>query len=307
MPKWMSQDGRRMGAYIPFSKIIYLDLDKIKSFPNKEQQFFRVFLHELLHAKQFNLINYASKNMNNKILSDDEKNELKEFLETNKISKKEVENYNKFIDKYSTKDVKNSKELARAHKEIYSKYISATMEVDADNVALALLYRIGKTQNRIIGRFAENVYKLSQAPEIKSRSQEITEIRAFNERRRTKSFGMGRITNLVNTRTFFQEAENEKLIAGYSYQEVMEKMTSMWEEVEKAKNKAKEQELLSKIHILEDSFDVAENSDKYPENQASEIMLNAYYVMNNQELPKEFIEDDINSKRNYDDLKKLPN
>ena len=48
-------------------------------------------------------------------------------------------------------------------------------------------------------------------------------------------------------------------------------------------------------------------NEQQKEDKAHEIMLNAYYVMNDKELPKEFIEDDINSKRNYDDLKKLPN
>jgi len=109
-------------------------------------------------------------------------------------------------------------------------------------------------------------------------------------------------------KTFFEEGDDEKRIAGYTYPEVMEKMTSLYEEIGTlSDNDPKLSELMAKVHILEDAFNVAENPDNYEENEASDIMLNAYYIMNNQELPSEIIEEDRQSLRSYNDLKEIHN
>ena len=111
-----------------------------------------------------------------------------------------------FTKKHPLNKVKNNKKLEKKYLELYSKYRSTTMEVDADNVALALLYRIDKTKNRILGRYADKVFKLSQESKSIPKNDERTEIRAFIERARTNHFGFGRIDNIVNTKIWFQSA-----------------------------------------------------------------------------------------------------
>lgn len=108
----------------------------------------------------------------------------------------------------------------------------------------------------------------------------------------------------------FQDADDEKTIAGYTYQEVMDKLIELGEEIDKLGNSSEEKEfankLMAKIHVLEDAFDVSENPEKYSnENKRHEIMLNAYYIMNNQEIPQEYIEEDSKSQRTYKELKEI--
>lgn len=206
MPEWMTNDNKRMGVYSPVSNIIYLNFDKIKSYENKEQQFYRTLLHEVSHAKQFKLVKYAIKNLNNKKLSKEDRAELKEYLDINKLSKKDVSEYNKFLEKYTANKVKNNKELEKKSIELYSKYRSSAMEIDADNVVLALLYRIDKTKNRVLGRYADNVFGLSEKTRNLRRLPEQEEIRAFNKRGRTNHFGLGRLDNIVDTKRYFQAA-----------------------------------------------------------------------------------------------------
>ncbi len=108
-------------------------------------------------------------------------------------------------------------------------------------------------------------------------------------------------------KTYYQDSnEEEKLIAGFTYPEVLEKMTEIYAELEKGLPEKEEQELMAKLHVLEDAFEVSENPQKFSnEERQMEIMLNAYYIMNNQEIPKDYLETDSISKRTYDDLRKL--
>lgn len=113
--------------------------------------------------------------------------------------------------------------------------------------------------------------------------------------------------NVETLKTFYQDSnEEEKLIAGFTYPEVLEKMTEIYAELEKGLPEKEEQELMAKLHVLEDAFEVSENPQKFSnEERQMEIMLNAYYIMNNQEIPKDYLETDSISKRTYDDLRKL--
>lgn len=108
-------------------------------------------------------------------------------------------------------------------------------------------------------------------------------------------------------KTYYQDSnEEEKLIAGFTYPEVLDKMTEIYAELEKGLPEKEEQELMAKLHVLEDAFEVSENPQKFSnEERQMEIMLNAYYIMNNQEIPKDYLETDSISKRTYDDLRKL--
>ena len=113
-------------------------------------------------------------------------------------------------------------------------------------------------------------------------------------------------------KTYFQEdtiEEEENLIAGFTYLEVMEKLTALYEEFgENEANMSKQErdKLMAKIHVLEDSFEVAEHPEKFSnEDKRHEIMLNAYYIMNNQEIPEDYVDTDSKSKRSYNDYVKM--
>jgi hypothetical protein len=103
-------------------------------------------------------------------------------------------------------------------------------------------------------------------------------------------------------KTFLQN-ENEKFIAGYSYQEVMDKLSGLYDKLDANENfEEQNQDIMAQIHVLEDAYEVSENPDNYSFTQVSDAMLNAYYVMNNQKLPQDFLETDKKSERTYSDL-----
>ncbi len=112
-----------------------------------------------------------------------------------------------------------------------------------------------------------------------------------------------------NNKTFYQEenADEEKMIAGFSYSEVMDKLTDIYDKLSSDDlNKKDEETLVAQKHILEDAFDIAEHPEKFSNDaQRTETMLNAYYIMNSQEIPKDYIETDAISKRTIDDLKEI--
>ena len=64
--------------------------------------------------------------------------------------------------------------------------------------------------------------------------------------------------------------------------------------------------LSMKIITLQDAFDYAEHPDKFAnENKRHETMLNAYYIMNNQELPKDYIENEEVIKKSLEECKTI--
>ncbi len=107
-------------------------------------------------------------------------------------------------------------------------------------------------------------------------------------------------------KTYYQESDNEPRIAGYTYNEVGDKLASLYEEQSSLpENDPKLPEVTAKIHILEDAYDAKTHPEDYDEDKTSDIMMNAYYIMNDQEIPQAVIEQDSYSDRTYNDLKKL--
>ena len=109
-------------------------------------------------------------------------------------------------------------------------------------------------------------------------------------------------------KTYYQESENEneKLMAGFTYPEVMEKMDALYNEADSIKDEEKQKELLVKVQILQDAFDISEHPDKFRNEEVrTEKMLNAYYILNNQEIPKDYIEENKYTKRTLDDAKAI--
>ena len=73
--------------------------------------------------------------------------------------------------------------------------------------------------------------------------------------------------NVETLKTFYQDSnEEEKLIAGFTYPEVLDKMTEIYAELEKGLPEKEEQELMAKLHVLEDAFEVSENPQKLHHN-----------------------------------------
>lgn len=110
-------------------------------------------------------------------------------------------------------------------------------------------------------------------------------------------------------KTYYQEenADEEKMIAGFSYPEVLAKLTDIYEKLGSDDlDKEEEKKLIAKEHILEDAFEIAEHPEKFSNaDKRSEVMLNAFYVMNNQEIPKDYIEAEAISQRTFNDLKDI--
>lgn len=103
-------------------------------------------------------------------------------------------------------------------------------------------------------------------------------------------------------KTYYQT--EEKLIAGFTQQEVMDKLTQLYEEIADTKDFELEKKLMTNINILNDVLAASENAIKFGNDEAkTELYLNAYYVMNNQEIPEEYSEAD--SQRTLYDIKKL--
>ena len=114
------------------------------------------------------------------------------------------------------------------------------------------------------------------------------------------------INSLNNNRvTFKQESVEEKLIAGYSYQEIMDKTKSLYDKLEAVSSSKDEEYIFAQIHILEDAFEISENPEKYSPAKISDVMLNAYCVMADQRISDDYLETDKKSQRTFNELKKI--
>ncbi len=124
-----------------------------------------------------------------------------------------------------------------------------------------------------------------------------------------KTVHLYNIKEIKSPKTFYQEenTDEEKMIAGFSYSEVMEKLTDIYEKLSSEDlSKNDEETLITQKHILEDAFEISEHPEKFSNDEKrTETMLNAYYIMNNQEIPKDYIEAEAISKRTFDDLKEI--
>ena len=155
---------------------------------------------------------------------------------------------------------------------------------------------------------------------VKNLNEDTNSINDNAENINPKTVHLYNIKEIKTPKTYFQEAENEngyrgyflpnvmeeKLIAGFTYPEVMEKMDALYNEADSIKDEEKQKELLVKVQILQDAFDISEHPDKFRNEEVrTEKMLNAYYVLNNQEIPKDYIEENKYTKRTLDDAKAI--
>lgn len=154
------------------------------------------------------------------------------------------------------------------------------------------------------GNFYVTNYKLTknQTKKIIIEGQVIYDLSSVSN---TNSIDNNIITNnntSFNPKTYYQI--EEKLIAGFTQQEVMDKLTQLYEEIADTKDSELEKKLMTNINILNDVLAASENAIKFGNDEAkTELYLNAYYVMNNQEIPEEYSEAD--NQRTLYDIKKL--
>lgn len=315
MPDWMTENKKYYGNYLDFAKTIYLNIDRIKKHKNSSQWFYRTLLHELIHAKQYRMLDYAKKNKNNKNLSLKERNELEKFIEYTGISNDDISKIETFRQKHSIEDIKNNKQLSQKFQELYNKYQNAYLEVDADNVALALQYYIGNANSKILQDYLGVVRSSENNKGTRRANGLLANIRAFNKRRENETSkgknGFLRLSHLIDTDVYYQSAKESTetadnndvlgnyLIAGYNLSEITDKLSELYENVNKADiegNRELSDKFLTKAHILEDAIDVVVGDKKFNNaNEKTDIALRAYYVMNNQEIPKSYEEADKKS------------
>jgi len=156
----------------------------------------------------------------------------------------------------------------------------------------------------------KNASKGGYAKHSKNSSRGKNSLKQNNDN--VKTVHLYNIKEMKANKTLFQDSnEEEKLIAGFTYQEVLDKLTELNEELYKNEGKLSQEEkekIIAKMHTLEDVFDASENPHKYPnEKQKQDLFVNTYYIMNNQEIPDEYIETEKKSARTYKDLLDIHN
>lgn len=207
MPKWMSKGNKLLGSHLFFNNTIFLNMEQINKYPNADQTFIRVFLHELVHAKQNQLLNYAKKNKNNKNLSEQERKDLKTYIKACRKSEKEEHLIDHFRNKHSAEEIKNNPELEKEASLLYSRYENAYLEIDADNVALALQSYIGNADSEILQSYLGVLLESETLPQNAGNNRHIKAIRAFIARRKAKSRNL-RLSHEVNTKVHYQSDED---------------------------------------------------------------------------------------------------
>ena len=206
-PKWMQVSEKDFGGYLYLNNTIYLNYDYIKQFENYKQQFVRTLLHELVHLKQHKMLEYAINNQDNKELSEADRGALKLFIQSNNISKEDEKILKDFSNKYIEKDLENNPELVKTYVEAYNRYNRADLEVDADNVGLALQSYMGGSKNRQIKNYTRDFLVNEKLAQDTSNDKTLGAIRAFIWRKESNHFGYGRLADEVNTRTFYQSTK----------------------------------------------------------------------------------------------------
>lgn len=214
MPDWMYKINGSLGEYLDYTNTIYINLKEIKKFTNNGQVFIRVLLHELMHAKQYHLLDYALKNVNNKNLSQGARKMLARYIDTFNVSKEQTKD---FKNNNKKKKISNSEELEKVYKEAHNKYENAQMELDADNVALALQANIGNAFDERIKLYSREFNNIESYRKKQIKTKELAEIAAFTDRKNGINAEYGRISDYVDTVTYKPIANKNKLLYQSAY------------------------------------------------------------------------------------------
>lgn len=214
MPDWMYEINGALGEYLDHTNTIYINLKEIKKFINNGQVFIRVLLHELMHAKQYHLLDYALKNVNNKKLSQSARKMLARYIVTFNASKEQTKDFKKSNKK---KKISNNKKLEKVYKEAHNKYENAQMELDADNVALALQANIGNAFDENIKLYSREFNNIESYRKKQIKTKELAEIAAFTDRKNGINAEFGRISDYVKTVTYKPITNKNKLLYQSAY------------------------------------------------------------------------------------------
>lgn len=190
--------------------------------------------HEIIHAKQNLMYQFALENLNNNTLSSEAKNELKTYIYHIDKARNVVFDFMNYIKRKNVSDVS---QLDNKGLELYNKYKFASTEIDADNFAIALQYLRGERNDRGLQQFNRGLESgrdssyfrgAKQDDGIQKRTYEA--IKEFNARQKYSNERLSDYTTYYQEINSNDNQENKKLIAGYTYPEVMKKLTSIWEE-----------------------------------------------------------------------------
>lgn len=160
---------------------------------------------------------YAINNQDNKELSEADRGAIKLFIQSNNISKEDEKILKDFSNKYTEKDLENNPELVKTYVEAYNRYNRVDLEVDADNVGLALQSYMGGSKNRQIKNYTRDFLVNEKLAQATSNDKTLGAIRAFIWRKESNHFGYGRLTDKVNTRTFYQSANQNNILFQSAY------------------------------------------------------------------------------------------
>ena len=136
------------------------------------------------------------------------KKELQEFLNTINISKEDIKKYKDFTKNHSIKDVNKKNKLVKEYKKAYSYYNNSAIETEVDNVALALQSLLGNSFDERLRDYARNLLDGENVFQKRTIKEKIQYIRGFNERQRTSHYKFARLSDYVNTKTFYQKSNN---------------------------------------------------------------------------------------------------
>lgn len=217
MPDWMKISENQYGGYLFLNNTIYINEEYIESFENSDQHYIRTLFHELGHIKQFKLLIYSVLNQYNQKLSKKDRNLLRRYINAYGISKEDEKSITGGSGEYTEQKLKNNETLASKYATAYNKYSRASLEVDTDNVAFALQSLIGQSNNEYIQDYSSAFLAGEKAAIKGARTKEIAAIKAFEERNTTNQFGFGRISDKLNTRTFYQSANQNNILFQSAY------------------------------------------------------------------------------------------
>ena len=113
------------------------------------------------------------------------------------------------------------------------------------------------------------------------------------------------------TTVLYQEndgIDENSLIAGYPATEVMDKLTELYEQqgdLYDAGDKDAVEKITAKINIITDALTFFYEPEGHSSEELQELAVNTYYIMNNQEIPDDYIDTEIKSQRTVRELIEL--
>ena len=213
--KQLGVNENNLSFYDKNNNVIYINYDITKKLSSTA--FNHSLFHEIIHAKQRMMYNFAKENLNNNALSSEIKNELKTYINYLDEDSKVVSDFVNYI---KAKNVSDVSQLDSKGIELYNKYKFSSTEVDADNFAIALQYFRGERNDKGLQQFNRGLESgrnssyfrgEKQNDGIQKRTYEA--IKEFNARQKHSN------ERLSDYTTYYQELEDESY-RGYFQPEV---------------------------------------------------------------------------------------